>query len=97
MVKTILKNNSLNYKNKLHISMAILFRDLTFYHPLFIDWRGRIYTNSNVLSFQGSQLSRSLIMFKNGVILNEKGFESLQIYLANCFGLNKLSINDRIK
>jgi DNA-directed RNA polymerase len=36
-------------------------------------------------------------MFKDGVKLNEKGLESLQIYLANCYGLDKKSINDRIQ
>jgi DNA-directed RNA polymerase len=75
----------------------MLFQNYTFYHPLFMDWRGRIYTNSNVLSFQSSELSRSLILFKDGVNLNEKGIESLQIYLANCFGLNKKSFNDRVQ
>jgi DNA-directed RNA polymerase, mitochondrial len=74
----------------------MLLQDYTFYHPLFMDWRGRIYTNSNVLSFQSSELSRSLIMFKYGVVLNKKGIESLQIYLANCFGLNKKSFSDRL-
>jgi DNA-directed RNA polymerase len=92
IVKNILKLNSLNYENKCHISMAMLFRNFIFYHPLFIDWRGRIYTNSNILS----ELSRSLIMFKNGVVLNNEGIESLKIYLANCFGVNKLSINNRL-
>jgi len=36
-------------------------------------------------------------MFKEGVKLNKIGIESLQIYLANCFGLDKKSIKDRIQ
>jgi DNA-directed RNA polymerase len=36
-------------------------------------------------------------MFKDGFKLNEKGLESLKIYLANCFGLDKKSIQIRIQ
>jgi len=36
-------------------------------------------------------------MFKEGVKLNEKGLESLQVYLANCYGLDKKSIQIRIQ
>lgn len=36
-------------------------------------------------------------MFKEGVILNKKGIESLQIFIANCYGLNKLSLTNRIQ
>jgi DNA-directed RNA polymerase len=35
-------------------------------------------------------------MFKNGEILNQEGLESLKIYTANCFGLDKLSYNKRL-
>lgn len=75
----------------------MLFKDLTFYHPLFLDWRSRIYTNSNVLSYQSSELSKALIMFKDGVVLSKLGIESLQIYLANCYGFDKNSNDDRVK
>jgi DNA-directed RNA polymerase len=96
LINNILSNNSKFNENRSYLSLAMLLQDYTFYHPLFMDWRGRIYTNSNVLSFQSSELSRSLIMFKYGVVLNKKGIESLQIYLANCFGLNKKSFSDRL-
>jgi DNA-directed RNA polymerase, mitochondrial len=35
-------------------------------------------------------------VFKEGKILNEIGVEALKIYSANCYGLNKLSYNDRL-
>ena len=31
-----------------------------FYFPLFFDWRGRMYTESTYLTFQGSELTKSL-------------------------------------
>jgi DNA-directed RNA polymerase len=49
------------------------------------------------LSFQGNELTRYLLLFKNGNILNEKGLEALKIYTANCFGFNKKSIKYRLK
>jgi DNA-dependent RNA polymerase len=96
-VNEILRQDSLFNVNVEIIASAILLRNKTFYHPIFSDWRGRIYTCNTILSFQGNELNRSLLYFKNGNILNNKGYKSLQIYTANCFGLNKLSNNYKIK
>lgn len=63
----------------------------------FIDWRGRLYTDTNYLSVQGGNLARSLLMFKNDHILNDRGLEHLKIYSANCYGLDKLSYNKRLE
>jgi len=96
-VNEILRQNSLYNINLEVITSAILLRNKSFYHPIFSDWRGRLYTNNTTLSFQGNELNRSLLYFKNGNILDKKGIESLKIYTANCFGLNKLSRNYKIK
>ena len=80
-----------------NIMSALLFKDKTFYHSLFLDWRGRIYTKSNILSYQSNQLSKALIMFKEGFVLNNIGYNSLLNYTANCYGLNKESIDSKIK
>jgi hypothetical protein len=39
--------------------LANLYKDFSFYIPLYIDWRGRIYTSSNLLSYQGKSLAKS--------------------------------------
>jgi DNA-dependent RNA polymerase-like protein len=96
-VNEILRHNSLYRINLEVINSAILLRYKTFYNPIFSDWRGRIYTNNTILSFQGNELNRSLLYFKNGNILDKKGLEALKIYTANVFGLNKLSNNYKIK
>ena len=66
----------------------------------FSDWRGRIYTDNSYFSFQprsdGGELARSLIMFKDGQVLNDKELENLKIYTANCFGLDKLSYKEGV-
>jgi DNA-directed RNA polymerase len=95
-VNEILRQNSIANTNLATLSAAILLRKTTFYNPIYTDWRGRIFCNNTLLSFQGSELNRSLLYFNNGNTLNEKGLESLKIYTANCFGFSKMSLNFRI-
>jgi len=63
--KEVMSHNSKywNYSNILNI--ALLMRDQTFYFPTFLDFRGRIYPTPNYLSYQSSDLARSLLNFKN--------------------------------
>lgn len=65
MKKEILKHNSIhwNYSNILNISA--LMREQTIYLPTFLDFRGRVYPIPVYLSYQGSDLARSLLLFKN--------------------------------
>lgn len=51
-----------NYSNILNI--ALLMKDQTIYFPTFLDFRGRIYPAPNYLSYQSSDLARSLLIFK---------------------------------
>ena len=78
------------------IQIAVLFRDQTFYLPVYADFRGRIYTLSNYLSYQGNDLARSLLLFDREEYLNSEGLEFLRIYFTNLAGLDKLSWNDRL-
>ena len=91
-----IKHNALYslYYNIIHI--AYLFRNQTFYLPVYADFRGRIYTLSNYLSYQGNDLARSLILFDSEEYLNKKGLECLNIYLSNLAGFDKLSWNNRL-
>jgi DNA-dependent RNA polymerase-like protein len=86
-------------QNLISIKIAQTFINTTFYINTFADWRGRIYTNSFFISYQGSNLAKNLIYFNEGEILNEKGFDYLYVYGANAYnenGLAKKSINERI-
>lgn len=100
----IYKHNSQFYGDKSIITSALLFsqwcdssKDNSLYFNYFIDWRGRLYTNTSYFSFQGGELARSLLMFKEGQVLTGKGLENLKIYTANCYGLDKLSYNQRLE
>lgn len=106
--KEILVGDSINLKkdkakhNALHhlylniINIAILFRAHVFYLPVFSDFRGRLYTLSNYLSYQGNDLARSLLLFDSNEELNEKGYECLNVYFSNLAGYDKKSWNDRL-
>jgi DNA-dependent RNA polymerase len=86
-------------QNLISIKIAQTFINTPFYINTFADWRGRIYTNSFFISYQGSNLAKNLIYFNEGEILKEKGFDYLYIYGANAYnenGLAKKSINERI-
>jgi DNA-directed RNA polymerase len=86
-------------QNLISIKIAQTFLNTPFYINTFADWRGRIYTNSFFISYQGSNLAKNLVYFNEGEILNEKGLYYLYIYGANAYnenGLAKKSINERI-
>ncbi len=86
-------------QNLISIKIAQTFINTPFYINTFADWRGRIYTNSFFISYQGSNLAKNLVYFNEGEILNEKGFDYLYIYGANAYnenGLAKKSSNERI-
>lgn len=76
----------------------MLYENCEFYLPTFADFRGRIYTLSNHLTYQGTDLSRSLLLFgdENNVISN-KGIEYLNVYFANLAGESKKSWNERLR
>jgi DNA-directed RNA polymerase, mitochondrial len=98
----VLKHNSQHYGDRVVLQIALLLSkwcdnvNNSIYFPLFVDWRGRILTNTGFFSYQQGELARSLILFKDGVKLNSSGLESLKIYTANCFGKDKLAYNKRI-
>ena len=63
--KEILSHNSKYWSNTNVINIALLFQYETLYFPTFFDFRGRIYPAPNYLSYQSSDLARSLLVFKD--------------------------------
>jgi DNA-directed RNA polymerase len=90
------KHNALHHLYLNIIYIAILFRAHIFNLPVFADFRGRLYTLSNYLSYQGNDLARSLLLFDSNEELNEKGSECLNVYFSNLSRYNKKSRNDRL-
>jgi hypothetical protein len=86
------------------IKIAETYKNIPFYLNTHADWRGRLYTNSFFISYQGSDLSASLLLLYNGETLTDQGKEYLYIYGANLFdekindsSISKKPYNERIK
>lgn len=69
-----------------------------FYFPHMLDFRGRLYPIPNGLQPQGDDLARGLLEFHEGKPITEDngGDGWLAIHLANTFGKDKVSNDDRI-
>lgn len=68
------------------------------FFPHQFDFRGRCYAVPMFLNPQGSDLSKGLLEFANGVAINdEEGRAWLAIHGSNCFGYDKVSLDDRVR
>lgn len=74
------------------LKIAETYKNIPIYLNTHTDWRGRLYTNSFFISYQGSDLSASLLQLYKGEFLTEQGKEYLYIYGANLFNAK---INDQ--
>jgi DNA-directed RNA polymerase len=63
--------------------------------PHNIDFRGRAYPIPPHLNHIGDDLSRGLLMFGESKPLGERGLRWLKIHLANLYGYDKASFDER--
>lgn len=63
--------------------------------PVRLDFRGRMYAVPNHLNAQGSDLSKSLLVFAEGKPVDERGEFWLAVHLANTFGFDKVGLDER--
>jgi DNA-directed RNA polymerase len=89
-------HNSKYFSLNSTLMLASLYRDHEFYLPVFCDFRGRLYTHNTLLTYQGHDLSRALLLFSKNELINNNGKEALLIYFANLAGFDKLSWSERI-
>lgn len=78
-------------------SVATDFKDEKFFFPHNVDFRGRAYPVPPNLNHLGSDLCRSMLMFGQGKPLGRDGLRWLKIHIANLCGVNKISMDDRVK
>lgn len=68
-----------------------------FYHPIFLDNRGRVYTYNTSLSFQGSSIAKALVTTYNKERLTEEGLQALYELLGGMIdGMSKCHKEERI-
>ncbi|KAG6877418.1 hypothetical protein C0993_007661 [Termitomyces sp. T159_Od127] len=84
---------SVNYK----IEIARAFLGDTIYFPHNLDFRGRAYPIPPHLSHIGDDLSRGLLKFAEARPLGERGLRWLKIHLANLYGFDKASFDERVE
>jgi len=80
------------------IKMAEKFSKFdSFYFPYQVDFRGRKYTVSSFLTPQGTEYAKALLTFsKSLAIENQEQAEWLAIHGANCAGVDKLTLQERV-
>lgn len=83
------------FLSKLEIAESLRDRSAIFF-PHFLDFRGRIYPMPQDLNPQGDDIARALLMFAEGKPLGTRGLYWLAIRLANTYGMDKLTMAQRI-
>ena len=88
-----------NIACELTLKVASTYLDedsFTFVHTL--DFRGRVYPVTSHLSPQGNDLNKGLLTFaaSQGRPLGKDGVKWLAIHGANCYGVDKVSFDERV-
>ena len=76
--------------------LANLFSDTVFYSYYNLDFRGRMYAVSSYLNYQASGAAKGLLLSSEAIPLGDTGYKHLLIHTANSFGIDKVSVVDRI-
>ncbi|KAL2011140.1 hypothetical protein VTN00DRAFT_3858 [Thermoascus crustaceus] len=79
------------------MEIARAYRNETFYLPHNLDFRGRAYPIPPYLNQMGADNARGLLLFKDGKLLGARGLQWLKIHLANVYGFDKASLQEREK
>ncbi len=86
---------SLDTDDRLQVYLSFKLNDayskLPFYLTIHVDWRGRLYVQSFYITYQGSDINSSLLIFHEGTKLNETGLYYFYILGANCHNEGKIS------
>ena len=78
------------------LEVARAYLNETFYFPHNCDFRGRAYPMAPFLNHMGADNARGLLLFGEGKELTESGLWWLKIHLANVYGYDKASLEERL-
>lgn len=79
------------------LEVARAYLNETFYFPHNIDFRGRAYPLAPFMNHMGSDNCRGLLLFAKGKELTTEGLWWLKVHLANVYGYDKASFNERLQ
>lgn len=79
------------------LEVARAYLNETFYFPHNCDFRGRAYPMAPFLNHMGADNARGLLLFAQGKELTESGLWWLKIHLANVYGYDKASFEERLQ
>lgn len=73
-----------------------LRKEEAIYFPYQLDFRGRVYAIPTGLNPQVNDAGKAMLEFAEGVPLGEDGAFWLAVHIANLFGVDKVSLEDRV-
>jgi DNA-directed RNA polymerase len=65
--------------------------------PAQADYRTRTYSIPTQMSFQASEWQRVMLRFAQAVPVSERGRHWIKVHAANCWGIDKVSFEERVK
>lgn len=68
-----------------------------FWFTMYCDFRYRMYYRQEYLSPQGQDLSKALLEFNVGMIVDKKALKWIRVNIANLGGKDDISYNERVK
>ncbi|CAG8445151.1 9865_t:CDS:2, partial [Scutellospora calospora] len=91
----IRNNHSLRCMVNYKVEIAGAYLDEPMYFPHSLDFRGRAYPIPSYLNHMGDDLCRGFLVFKDKKPLGKTGLKWLKIHLANLYGNDKVSFEER--
>lgn len=79
------------------LEVARAYLNETFYFPHNCDFRGRAYPMAPFLNHMGADNARGLLFFAQGKELTHSGLWWLKVHLANVYGYDKASFEERLR
>ncbi len=88
-------HHSLRCYQNFQLEIARAYLNEVFYFPHNLDFRGRAYPIPPYLNHMGADISRGLLIFAEGKELGVVGLRWLKVHLANLYGQDKASLQER--
>lgn len=91
------ESKRLQLTQKLWVAEKMLGLGNRFHYVYNLDWRGRMYPVATGLNPQGDDVAKALLQFADAVPLGDNGAYWLAVHLANSFGIDKVSFDERVE